>query len=338
MASTGKIYLVLLLLYCAQAPTTLFAQEEGSAGHCLSFRSKKAAVTIPYSDSFNSLEALTIEAWIFPEGYTNAFPRILDWAISFNQRVTLAIQSSTKVLASNVMGHEIRGKTPIEIHRWTHVALTFDGDEALVYINGKLDSSTEFKATVSVPNTPLILGESRDAAVRNFSGCIDEFRFWKRARTETEIAKSFNRSIRPGEDGLIAYWKFDDAEGTQLTDENGQNHGTLNSGVLRWLVSDAPVSSSEPVVLPGDCNGDGKLNISDAICRLSSLFLGKVSENHPCIHRESSVKLLDANGDRLADISDVIYELQYLFVGGPEHILGNQCIWIFGCNDACQST
>jgi len=77
---------------------------------------------------------------------------------------------------------------------------------------------------------------------------------------------------------------------------------------------DARVSEIDLGTLPGpflrgDCNGDGKVDISDAVCSLNWLFLG--GEAPGCL------AVTNANGDVGVDISDSIWILEFLFLGGP---------------------
>jgi hypothetical protein len=90
--------------------------------------------------------------------------------------------------------------------------------------------------------------------------------------------------------------------------------------------------------VPGDCNGDGGVELSDAICFLGHLFLatpqsltcGDGRTTHP-----SNKALLDWNGDARLDIADPISSLTWLFNGGPGHILGHQCAAIPECPRDC---
>ncbi len=90
--------------------------------------------------------------------------------------------------------------------------------------------------------------------------------------------------------------------------------------------------------LPGDCNQDGRTDISDAVCLLGALFLGNPSE-FPCGDgtRESfpNQVLLSGNGDTKVDLSDAIYLLSYLFLGGPPHAEGVECLGIGQCGNTC---
>lgn len=60
----------------------------------------------------------------------------------------------------------------------------------------------------------------------------------------------------------------------------------------------------------GDANGDGIINLSDAVSTLGFLFLGKATP--------SCLDAADANDDGLVDISDALATLGFLFLGGTE--------------------
>jgi hypothetical protein len=59
----------------------------------------------------------------------------------------------------------------------------------------------------------------------------------------------------------------------------------------------------------GDCNDDGSVDISDAVCILGWLFLGGTTPG--------CVAATNTNGDEAADVSDAVYLLAHLFLGGP---------------------
>jgi len=94
---------------------------------------------------------------------------------------------------------------------------------------------------------------------------------------------------------------------------------------------------------PGDANGDGGLDISDAVATLGVLFLGS-AEGFPCGDRSATdlgnVSLLDWQPDDTVDISDAVAMLSFLFTGGGPHTLAPEanakgCIRIAGCSDFC---
>ncbi|MBI4606727.1 MAG: hypothetical protein HY721_32590 [Planctomycetes bacterium] len=61
--------------------------------------------------------------------------------------------------------------------------------------------------------------------------------------------------------------------------------------------------------LRGDCNDDGRVDLSDALCSLNWLFLGSPAPG--CL------AAADVNADRRIDISDAVAVLGYLFLGTP---------------------
>ncbi len=60
--------------------------------------------------------------------------------------------------------------------------------------------------------------------------------------------------------------------------------------------------------LRGDCNGDGKVNISDATCTLNWLFAGAP--------KPGCEAALNTNGDDEVNITDPVTLLNFLFGGG----------------------
>jgi len=89
---------------------------------------------------------------------------------------------------------------------------------------------------------------------------------------------------------------------------------------------------------PGDCNGDGRFDLTDSILLLSHLYTSSPTPL-PCGDGESSHPanrtLLDVNGDGSLDLSDAVYSLFSLFLGGPPPVLGTTCTAIESCTESC---
>ncbi len=114
---------------------------------------------------------------------------------------------------------------------------------ATIYLNGELFLSTTVDAGGS-PISGLIRDSSEDlilgAALANayrqaeFSyGVMDEVRIWDYARTESQIDDNYNRLVDPNEDGLIAYYNFDESLSSQSVNDLSGYH---NNGVLDGAV------------------------------------------------------------------------------------------------------
>ena len=71
-----------------------------------------------------------------------------------------------------------------------------------------------------------------------FKGDLDELRIWNTSRTDMESEMSI--PVLGSEEGLMAYYRFDQTAGTTLDDLSGGHHGTL-IGNPTWIASAAPV-------------------------------------------------------------------------------------------------
>ena len=90
--------------------------------------------------------------------------------------------------------------------------------------------------------------------------------------------------------------------------------------------------------VPGDCNNDATLDLSDGVCLIGYLFQG-TPVRLPCgdgtAADASNIALLDANGDLGLNLSDAIHLFGYLFLGRAPHVLGTECRSIEGCSAVC---
>ncbi len=101
------------------------------------------------------------------------------------------------------------------------------------------------------------------------------------------------------------------------------------------------LTHSDNEYIPGDCNLDGALNISDPVCLLGHLFLGN-PDSLPCgtggVEHEGNIQLLDWHGDGAIDLSDAIASLSFQFLGTAPHVLAFEIepeqtpVPIPGCN------
>jgi hypothetical protein len=133
-----------------------------------------------------------------------------------------------------------------------------------------------------------------------------------------------------GEKDSTATWAQEAFDGGYLVGVSGGYGG--------YLLASSLVKLGTPTAIPGDCNLDGALDISDGICLLGHLFLGEPADL-PCgegtLGDPGNVTLLDSTGDGDVDISDAVRLFQFLFLGGPPPVLGTECRAIPGCPGVC---
>jgi hypothetical protein len=117
----------------------------------------------------------------------------------------LALQGGRAVLAVPAAGPakpSVASKGRLASGRWTHLAATYDGDRALLYVDGALAGEARLALDRSPPG-PTFLGARPDAAGRRarlavpFDGAADDLRVYREALTAGEVALLARAGARP---------------------------------------------------------------------------------------------------------------------------------------------
>ena len=153
------------------------------------------------------------------------------------------------------VNHGISGVTPIVTGGWYHGAVTYDGNELRLYLNGvpeglpvAVNRSPRFDSIM-----PAALGSALDSggnAAGVFTGTLDETRIWNYARTPAEILDGYQREIKTAA-GLLGRWGFDELCGCVL-DSTGRLPKTAPRGPgWSWVPTPSLAVNASPVVDAG---------------------------------------------------------------------------------------
>ncbi|MDD4876786.1 MAG: hypothetical protein PHQ86_06645 [Dehalococcoidales bacterium] len=221
--------------------------------------------TVQYATSSSTF---TLSAWVKP---TTA---IATKAIAVkNNAIRLVTNSSGQPACQIYNGTAWQAgatsTTALALNSWQYVSCTYDRSNIKVYINGVLQA-TQAMSNVDIQDNvnALNLGYDAGAGFGYFQGYIDEFKYYKYARTADQIKSDYTgvatelgtsvRSVTVGEqydqsDGLVAYWKMDEsawASGTAaVIDSSGNgNTGTVFGG--------ADTTSTAKFGMAGNFDGD----------------------------------------------------------------------------------
>ena len=146
---------------------------------------------------------------------------------------------------------------------WVHVAATYDGIEAKVYLNGVLQETyTTGGGAIQWADIDkkLDIGKGIEygggGTNKYFEGAIDEVRIWSIALNQTEIQTNMNHVIG-ALPGLEAYWNFNDNQSTTVTDQSGNLYpGTLyEDGIGFWfddIFSNSPTDCFDMEITEAD--------------------------------------------------------------------------------------
>ena len=111
--------------------------------------------------------------------------------------------------------------------KWYHIAVTYDGANYKLYVDGELDSQTPIPGYVAMTNK---IGFGNDAGMY---GKVSELRFWSVARSQAEIVN--NMYIVPADsEGLEVYWKCNEGEGNIIQDYSGKGRHAIMKNAPEW--------------------------------------------------------------------------------------------------------
>jgi len=142
-----------------------------------------------------------------------------------NQSVTLlswghfvlGIQKGKPAISANGGTSWIQAETTLPTGRFTQLTAAFDTDLTLwLYVDGE-----QAKAVTATGQVTSSANEAIVTIGKGFKGYLDEARLWNRALTQGnkqtagEIQDTYNRLLTGTENGLTAYWRFNDP----VTDE-----------------------------------------------------------------------------------------------------------------------
>jgi hypothetical protein len=183
---------------------------------------------------FNLTSNFTIETWVNVTVWDSTRWQAIvtkgdAWGIVRNDR-------NQNVIFRTVSGnttHDLAATMNLTPGLWYHLAAVYDGTRKYLYIDGQLNTSAAYSATVNINAIPVAFASNLQfAGQRNFKGTFDTTRIWASARTATEIAADFRRDLRGDEPGLLGEWRFNEPSGTVALDSSlGQRHGTLRNMV-----------------------------------------------------------------------------------------------------------
>ena len=131
------------------------------------------------------------------------------------------------------------------INQWSHVFVSWQSGETIkLYVNGKLAAQSFTTITGSVINTnaPLRLGSSTASTELNWSGDLEELQFYTAKLSLCEIRQRMHNTLSGTENGLVAYYQFNDALSTTAFADVIELHHASRMNAVTNPISDLAVA------------------------------------------------------------------------------------------------
>ena len=147
--------------------------------------------------------AFTLELWVYPPAQDEALGRSMAWLACRGANETspgnfgltyhgLMVDARLTLGPSAGERHTLPAPSSLRLvaESWNHVAVTYDGADLRLYVNGKLASSRGLDKPRATGQGGLVVGRRGDGHGPRFRGVVDEVRFHSRALSPEEIASA----------------------------------------------------------------------------------------------------------------------------------------------------
>jgi glucose/arabinose dehydrogenase/PKD repeat protein len=170
----------------------------GRFGRALSFDGVNDRVDVPDAASLELTNALTLEAWVRPTSSRLHAPVITKETSNY---YTYRLEAGGEVkgipegfISDTAWSWEDAEDTKVLPNgTWSHLAMTYDGANMTLYVNGK-PVSTRAAAKPKIDGLKLAIGAYK---TNFYEGLIDEVRIYNRALSAVEIGTDMNTPVTP---------------------------------------------------------------------------------------------------------------------------------------------
>lgn len=165
---------------------------DGKKQACLSFDGINDYIEITDESHLDLTDSFTLMAWIKPTEVTSSNWEQDHTIIAKKQSYYLSI-NDTGFLSfygydlTNVWVPSINLLTYLNL--WTHVAVTYDGGQLLIYVNGDIETTASYMGSLRQTDDPVTIGWVNHE--RYYNGYMDEIKIYDTALTYDEIQQHY---------------------------------------------------------------------------------------------------------------------------------------------------
>jgi hypothetical protein len=182
-------------------------------------------------------DQMTLSGWVYPRG-----PNADSWT-QFDGFFGFRNNNDADVYLLQLGAYKVEGRLRVSgggdftietaensiiSETWHHLALTYDGSNIILYIDGIEVGSTEASGQITNESVPLKIGSLVfDNTNFDLDGQVDEVSLWNIALTQQQVQDYMEADLTDAT-GLVGYWNFNSGSGETANDASGnENHGSI---------------------------------------------------------------------------------------------------------------
>lgn len=226
--------------------------EDGRYGAALEFNGKGDYLTVTGTEALDFASDFTLEAWVRPASTASWAPLIAkedpsSEALPFGYLLYGRGEGpgpSLYLAESESVSAHVDGPEALPTGEWSHLAVTSDGEEMRLYIDGEL--AEVGPAVLAKPTSGDLQIGGSPVLGQYFAGRIDEVRLYDRVLDAEEIDTDRDSGVL---DGFVASISGEAAEGETLEADPGIWLGpaTVTGFGYQWLLCDAAGANCEAI-------------------------------------------------------------------------------------------
>lgn len=176
----------------------------GHSGGALEFDGKETVVDCGKSSQFNFGDGLAVSVWIKVKKFDKPWQTIISkgdksWKLQRNkERGTIAFTlSGVKISDDSWMETptlDVVSTSSVNDNKWHHIVGTYDGHQAAIYVDGKLQESRGASGSILQNSDPVWIGNNSGASERQFNGWIDDVRIFDHGISQEVINELLKES------------------------------------------------------------------------------------------------------------------------------------------------
>jgi PKD repeat protein len=194
----------------------------GKYGKALQFDGINDWVTVNDSATLDLTNAMTLEAWVYPQSLANGGTVLLKEKSGGAVYNLYAYETSDLPVSSFNDGsyRVISGTSKLPVNQWTHLVATYDGQYQRLYVNGTQIAQRAQTGLIQQGGILRIGGNS--VWGEYFKGYIDEIRVYNRALTATEVKNNMTTPTSSASASTTTQYVIGDQTVEPKLDYNGQ--------------------------------------------------------------------------------------------------------------------